>query len=62
MDRKMRKAPDPPRLDDTKATISIADELSKLVKLEKQGAITEEEFLQLKKQYNEENVNYNPQT
>jgi hypothetical protein len=33
---------------DTKATISIADELNKLVKLKEQGAITEEEFLQMK--------------
>ena len=37
-----------PSHDDTKATISVADELSKLAKLKEQGAIIEEEFLQLK--------------
>jgi hypothetical protein len=47
IDRKMREVRNPPS-HDTKATISIADELSKLVKLKEQGAITEEEFLQLK--------------
>jgi hypothetical protein len=40
--------PLPPRHDDTQATISIADELSKLVKLKEQGVITEEEFSQMK--------------
>jgi hypothetical protein len=35
-----------PSHDDTKSTISIADELNKLVKLKEQGAITEEEFSQ----------------
>ena len=34
---------------DTKATISIADELSKLAKLKEQGVITEEEFSQMKR-------------
>ena len=48
IDRKMREIRNLPSHDDTKATISIADELSKLVKLKEQGAITEEEFLQLK--------------
>ena len=48
MDRKMREARGPPSHDDTKSIISIADELNKLVKLKEQGAITEEEFLQLK--------------
>jgi Short C-terminal domain len=33
---------------DTKATMSIADELSKLAKLKEQGVITEEEFSQMK--------------
>jgi hypothetical protein len=35
--------------DHTKSIISIADELNKLVKLKKQGAITEEEFSQMKR-------------
>ena len=35
---------------DTKATMSIADELSKLAKLKEQGVITEEEFLQIEEQ------------
>ena len=48
MDRKMREAGNLPSYDDTKATISIADELNKLVNLKEQRAITEEEFLQLK--------------
>jgi hypothetical protein len=48
IDRKMREIRNLPSRDDTKATISIADELSKLVKLKEQGVITEEEFLQLK--------------
>ena len=48
IDRKMREVQNPPIHDDTKSTISIADELGKLVKLKEQGAITEEEFLQLK--------------
>jgi hypothetical protein len=48
MDRKMREARGLPSHDDTKSTISIADELNKLVKLKEQGAITEEELLQLK--------------
>jgi Short C-terminal domain len=48
IDRKMREVRNPPIHDDTKSTISIADELSKLVKLKEQGAITEEEFSQLK--------------
>ena len=34
--------------DTTQMTMSITDELSKLAKLKEQGAITEEEFLQLK--------------
>jgi len=37
-----------PSLDDTQATISIADELNKLVKLKEQGAITEKEYSQMK--------------
>ena len=48
IDKKMREARGPPSHDDTKSTISIADELNKLVKLKEQGAITEEEFLQMK--------------
>jgi Short C-terminal domain len=48
MDRKMREAGNLPSQDDTKATISVADELSKLVKLKEQGVITEEEFSQMK--------------
>jgi hypothetical protein len=48
MDRRMREARGLPIHDDTKSTISIADELNKLVKLKEQGAITEEEFSQLK--------------
>ena len=48
IDRKMREVRNPPIHDDTKSTISIADELGKLVKLKEQGAITEEEFSQLK--------------
>jgi Short C-terminal domain len=48
MDRKMREAGNLPSHDDTKATISVADELSKLVKLKEQGVITEEEFSQMK--------------
>jgi Short C-terminal domain len=38
----------PPSHDDTKETISIADEFSKLAKLKEQGVITEEEFSQMK--------------
>jgi hypothetical protein len=49
MDRKMREARGPPSHDNTKSIISIADELNKLVKLKKQGAITEEEFSQMKR-------------
>ena len=48
MDRRMREARNLPSHEDTKATISVADELSKLVKLE-QGVITEEEFSQMKR-------------
>jgi Short C-terminal domain len=48
MDRRMREARGLPSHDDTKSTMSIADELSKLAKLKEHGAITEEEFLQLK--------------
>jgi hypothetical protein len=48
MDRRMREARGLPSHDDTKSTISVADELSKLVKLKEQGAITEVEFFQLK--------------
>jgi hypothetical protein len=44
----MREIRNLPSHDDTKATISVADELSKFVKLKEQGAITEEEFLQFK--------------
>ena len=49
IERKMREAGNLPSHDDTKATISVADELSKLVKLKEQGAITEEEFSQMKR-------------
>jgi hypothetical protein len=34
---------------DTKATISIADEIGKLAKLKEQGVITEVEFSQMKR-------------
>jgi Short C-terminal domain len=44
----MREARNLPSLDDTQATISIANELNKLVKLKEQGAITEEEYSQMK--------------
>jgi hypothetical protein len=44
----MLEVGNPPSHDDTKATISVADKLNKLVKLKEQGAITEEESLQLK--------------
>ena len=47
IDKKMREVQNPPIHEDTKATMSIADEISKLAKLKEQGAITEEEFLQL---------------
>ena len=40
---------------DTKATISIADELGKLAKLKEQGVITEEEFSQDEKEFNGRN-------
>jgi hypothetical protein len=46
IDRRMREARNLPIHDDTKAT--VADELSKLVKLKEQGAITEEKFSQMK--------------
>ena len=46
--RRMRKARNLPEYDDTKPTISIAEELTKLVKLKEQGVITEEEFSQMK--------------
>jgi hypothetical protein len=49
MDRRMREARNLPSHEDTKATISVADELSKLVKLKEQGVITEEEFSQMKR-------------
>ena len=48
IDRKMREVQNPPSHEDTKATVSIADELSKLAKLREQGVITEEEFSQMK--------------
>jgi hypothetical protein len=48
LDKKMRDLGNPPSHDDIKATISIADELSKLAKLKEQGVITEEEFSQMK--------------
>jgi hypothetical protein len=48
LDRKMHELGNPPSHDDTKATISIADELSKLAKLKEQGVITEEEFSLMK--------------
>jgi Short C-terminal domain len=44
----MREVQNPPSHADTKATVSIADELSKLAKLREQGVITEEEFSQMK--------------
>jgi hypothetical protein len=43
----MREVKNPPSHDDTKVTMSIADELGKLAKL-KEGVITEEEFSQIK--------------
>ena len=46
--RRMRKARNLPEYDDNKPTISIAEELTKLVKLKEQGVITEEEFSQMK--------------
>jgi hypothetical protein len=48
IDRKMREVQNLPSHEDTKATMSIADELSKLAKLKEQGVITKEEFLQMK--------------
>jgi hypothetical protein len=45
----MREVQNPPSQEDTKATMSIADELSKLAKLKERGAITEEEFSQMKR-------------
>ena len=48
LDRKMLELGNPPSHDDTKATMSIADELSKLAKLKEQGVITEERFSQMK--------------
>ena len=48
LDKRMRKARILPDHDDDKPTVSIADELTKLVKLKEQGAITEEEFSQMK--------------
>ena len=48
MDRRMREVGNLPSHDDTKATISVADELSNLSKLKEQGVITEEEFSQMK--------------
>jgi hypothetical protein len=48
IDKKFREVQNPPSHADTKATMSIADELSKLAKLKEQGAITEEEFSQMK--------------
>ena len=44
IDKKFREVHNPPSHEDTKATVSIADELSKLAKLREQGVITEEEF------------------
>ena len=55
IDKKFREVQNPPSHADTKATMSIADELSKLAKLKKQGVITEEEFSQMK------NNDINPQ-
>ena len=49
LDKKMREVGNLPSHEDTKATISVADELSKLVKLKEQGVITEEEFSQMKR-------------
>ncbi|MGB7558993.1 MAG: SHOCT domain-containing protein [Nitrososphaeraceae archaeon] len=48
IDGKMREVQNPPSQEDTKAIMSIADELSKLAKLKEQGVITEEEFSQMK--------------
>jgi hypothetical protein len=48
IDKKMCEVQNPPSHDDTKATMSIADELGKLAKLKEQGVITEEEFSQMK--------------
>ena len=50
LDKKFREVQNPPSHADTKrATMSIADELSKLAKLKEQGVITEEEFSQMKR-------------
>jgi Short C-terminal domain len=49
IDKKFREVQNPPSHADTKATMSIADELSKLAKLKEQGVITEEEFSQMKR-------------
>ena len=48
IEKKMHEVQNPPIHDDTKSTISIADELGKLAKLKELGAITEKEFSQLK--------------
>jgi hypothetical protein len=56
----MRKVRNLPSHENSKATISIPGELSKLVKLKERGVIIEEEFFAIDKKYNEENVNYNP--
>jgi hypothetical protein len=48
IEKKLREVQNPPSHANTKATMSIADELSKLAKLKEQGVITEEEFSQMK--------------
>jgi hypothetical protein len=48
IDKKFREVQNPPTHADTKVTLSIADEISKLAKLKEQGVITEEEFSQMK--------------
>ena len=56
IDGKMREVQNPPSQEDTKAIMSIADELRKLAKLKEQGVITEEEFSQMKSNSDEEDV------
>jgi hypothetical protein len=48
IDGKMHEVQNPSSQEDTKAAMSIADELSKLAKLKEQGVIIEDEFSQMK--------------
>jgi hypothetical protein len=48
IDKKMREVRIVTRHDTIQGSVSIAEELSKLVKLKEQGVITEEEFSQMK--------------